>query len=415
MPHTPPSSEVKDTEFVALMALLMSLLALSIDAILPALFQIGSSLGVDPDSPNENQLLLSTIFIGMATGLMIYGPLSDAYGRRKIIYLGVAIFICGTVISLVSTSFSMMLIGRVIQGFGAASCRVVTVAMIRDKFEGSEMAKVMSFITMVFIIVPAVAPSIGQGILLFAGWRTIFTFILVISLICVVWLHIRLPETLPHENRRGFSFIVIADAISETIKNPVSRGYTIASGLMFGGFVGYLSSAQQILQIQYDLGDKFSIVFGGLALTIGASSYVNSKLLKKFSMDRLCLFSLIGLSLASVIFYLHSLSEQPSLIELLVYLTVAFFNFGILFGNFNTLALNPLGHIAGTATSVIASIQTLLSVVIGGLIGFFYDDSILPLVLGFMLTAIGALSISLYFNFVYKETEIKTGLVIDEY
>ena len=240
--------------------------------------------------------------------------------------------------------------------------------MIRDKFKGNEMAEIMSFITMVFIIVPAVAPSIGQGILLFAEWRAIFAFILAVSLISVIWLQMRLPETLPHEARQGFSFRVIANAISETIKNPISRGYTIASGLMFGGFIGYLSSAQQILQIQYGLGDKFSIVFGGLALAIGTSSYANSRLLKKFTMERLCLFSLVILSFASTAFYLYlrSLSGQPPLIELLLYLTVVFFNFGILFGNFNALALNPLGHIAGTATSVIASIQTLLSVVIGG-------------------------------------------------
>lgn len=387
-------------EFVAIMALLMSLLALSIDAILPALSEIGNSLGVDSSQPNRNQLLLTTIFIGMSAGLMLYGPLSDSYGRKKTIFLGVGIFIIGSLISILSTDFETMLVGRFVQGFGAAACRVVSIAMIRDKYEGAEMAKIMSLITAIFIIVPAIAPSIGQGILLFAPWKAIFIFMLLVAIVSVVWLYFRQPETLKKESKINFSFQKIARSITETIKNPISFGYTLAAGLIFGSFVGYLSTAQQILQVQYALGDKFSIVFGGLAIAIGLSSYANSKLLKTFSMVHLCLFSLIVLSLFSVGFYGYCeiLSEQPSLVEMLVFLLIAFLNLGILFGNLNSLALEPLGHIAGTATSVVSSIQTFLSVIVGGVVGFFYDSSVTPLILGFMLTSLASLFIVVGLN-----------------
>lgn len=412
MQHTNRPSTLTRIEFVAIMALLMSLLALSIDTIMPALTQIGNGLGVDPRNPNDNQTLLSTIFLGMSLGLIFYGPLSDSYGRKKIIYLGIGIFICGTVICLVSTNFTLMLVGPVIQGFGGASCRVVSIAMIRDRFEGVEMAKIMSLITMIFIIVPAIAPSIGQVILLFAGWKMIFTFGLVVSLISVTWMHTRLPETLVAQDRKDFSFTVIKNAAKETVKAPASCGYTIASGLMFGSFVGYLSSAQQILQLQYSLGDKFSIVFGGLAIVIGVASFVNTRLLRIFNMERLCLFALTSSSVISIVFYLYmsSLSEQPPLIALLLYFAAIFFHNGLLVGNLSAMALSPLGHIAGTATSVISAIQTLISVLIGSLIGYFYNNSIAPLVLGVLLTRVAALLISLFITHQKKrqETQVET-------
>jgi DHA1 family bicyclomycin/chloramphenicol resistance-like MFS transporter len=393
-------SKEKNLEFVAVMALLMSIVALSIDSILPALSTISGSFGVAADNLNETQLLLTTMFLGMAFGLMIYGPLSDTFGRKKIIYLGVSIFALGTIISLLAENYNMMLLGRTIQGFGAASCRVISIAMIRDRFEGNEMGKVMSLITTIFIIVPAIAPSIGQGILLFSHWRSIFIFLLIISIISVIWLHIRQPETLSVENRRSFSLKSTGNAIKETINNPISRTYTIASGLIFGGFVGYLNSAQQILQSQYHLGNTFSLVFGGLALVIGIASYFNAKLLNKFGMERLCIYSLFSFSFVSLAFclYVHYSSEQVSLTTLVIYLAFVFFNLGLLIGNFNTLALKPLGHIAGTAVSVISSIQTLLSVVIGSVIGLLYDNSILPLIVGFTFTSLGALIMTLYYD-----------------
>jgi len=381
----PPKSAIGPTEFITLMAMLMSLMALAIDAMLPALDLIGLSLGVE--NPNDNQLIISSLFLGMAMGLMLYGPISDSYGRKITLYLGVSIFLIGDVISILSDDFSLMIIGRLCQGFGAAACRVITIAMIRDRFDGPKMAKVMSLIMMVFIMVPVLAPSVGQVILLFASWRAIFLLLLAFALISVIWLHLRQPETLAIEKRLPFSLSVIGKGISETLKHPQSRTYTIAAGVMFGAFIGYLSSAQQILQIQYQLGSTFSLYFGFLALAIGMASFANSKLVMIFSMEKLCVIALSLISLLSLLFYVYAnhYNGQPPLVALMSYLSLTFFCLGILFGNFNTLALHPLGHIAGVATSVISTLQTLLSVAVGYVVGQAYDGGVLPLVGGFLI------------------------------
>ena len=381
----PPKPSIGPTEFIILMATLMSLMALAIDAMLPALDLIGLSLGVE--DPNDNQLIISSLFLGMAMGLMLYGPISDSYGRKVTLYLGVSIFLIGDVISILSDDFSLMIIGRLCQGFGAAACRVITIAMIRDRFDGPKMAKVMSLIMMVFIMVPVLAPSVGQVILLFASWRAIFFLLLAFALIGVIWLHLRQPETLAIEKRLPFSLSVIGQGISETLKHPQSRTYTIAAGIMFGAFIGYLSSAQQILQIQYQLGSTFSLYFGFLALAIGMASFANSKLVMIFSMEKLCIIALTLISLLSLLFYFYAshYNGQPPLVALMSYLSLTFFCLGILFGNFNTLALHPLGHIAGVATSVISTLQTLLSVMVGYVVGQAYDGGVLPLVGGFLI------------------------------
>ena len=201
-------------------------------------------------------------------GLIFFGPLSDSYGRKPAIYLGISVFLIGCLASIYSTSFEVMIFGRLLQGLGAASCRIITLAMIRDRFDGNTMAKTMSLIMIIFILVPALAPSIGQLIMFAFNWRAIFVFIFILGMLSMVWLALGQPETLAKENRLPFSVRVILNGITETMKNRISRGYTIASGLVFGAFVGYLSSTQQILQEQYQLGDKFSIAFGGLALAI---------------------------------------------------------------------------------------------------------------------------------------------------
>lgn len=400
-------------EFISLMALLMSLVALTIDAMLPALSQIGDDLQVV--NSNDIQLIVSTVFFGMALGLMLYGPISDSYGRKRAIYLGIVIFLVGSLISCLSTSFSMMLIGRIVQGFGAAACRVVTLAMIRDNFSGKEMGRIMSLIMVIFIMVPALAPSLGQLVLLVAEWRVIFWLIFMLALAGLLWLHFRQPETLSEENRIPFSLKNIMAGIRETLSQPYTRGYTVASGLMFGAFVGYLSTAQQILQVQYQLGDLFSLYFGCLALAIGCSSFVNSRLVMHFPMELLCLISLSVLCVISLVFYCYieimlepSLAldgaSQPSLVVFMLYLASVFFCFGVLFGNFNTLAVHPLGHIAGVATSVISSVQTLLSVGIGGLIGQYYNGTVQPLVLGFLVCGVTTLGITVYLHYQPSKT-----------
>lgn len=402
--------KISDREFVFLMATLMSLAALAIDAMLPALGQMATSLAVT--NANDTQLIISMIFLGMALGLMLYGPFSDSFGRKNAIYLGVAIFLAGSLVSIFATNLPVMLAGRILQGFGAASCRVITLAMIRDKFEGREMARIMSLIMIIFIMVPALAPSVGQLILFFADWRAIFALFIVVAIMGLLWLHFRQPETLPPGKRLEFSLATIRAGSLETLRHPVARGYMLASGLIFGAFVGYLSSAQQILQVQYRLGDLFSIYFGGLALAIGFASYANSKLVMKFGMERLCLVSLTVLTSTSLLFYLYAqnASGHPGFYALMGYLLVTFFGFGILFGNFNSLAVQPLGHIAGVANSVIGSVQTFLAMGFGGLIGQLYDGTVLPLVLGFLILGSASLALTIYTNRKLRSINLQNSL-----
>ena len=389
-------SPIGNVEFICLMAVLMSLVALAIDAVLPALGLIGDSLVVQ--NPNNNQYIITIFFLGMALGQMLYGPLSDSFGRKNAMYLGISIFILGCVIALVSTTFTMMLVGRVCQGFGISCCRVVTLAMIRDRFEGREMARVMSLIMVFFIMVPALAPALGQVILFYAHWRAIFLLMLIVGIVGIAGLFFRMTETLGKEKRRPFSVATITAGIAETLKNRIAHSYMVAAGIIFGAFVGYLGSAPQILQIQYKLGNSFSLYFGALAIAIGISSFFTSKFVMRFGMEMLSFFSLLVLSIISLLFYLYaqSVGGHPSLFYFMGYLTIAFFSFGVLFGGFNTLAIQPLGHIAGVATSVISSVQTLLSVALGGLIGQCYNGTVLPLVGGFLLCGLSSLAIMLY-------------------
>ena len=377
--------------FIFLMAVLMSFTAISIDAMLPALGQIGEDLGVQ--NPNDVQLIISSLFAGLAIGILFFGPFADSFGRKKAVYLGVSIFLCGCTASIFSTNFETMLVGRVLQGFGTASCRIATMCMIRDRFEGNAMARVMSFIMIIFILSPALAPSLGQVILLFANWRVIFIVMFLIGVSAVTWLAIAQEETLKPENRHPFKIKPIMQAVIETVNNRISRGYMIASGIIFGAFVGYLNSAQQILQEQYELGGAFAVVFGFLALALGIASFANSKWVYKYGMEKICHSSMLVMVGATTVFLPISLFfvGHPPLILLVIYLLVVFFCCGLLFGNFNTMAIHPLGHIAGAASSVIGCIQTLLSASLGATIGYLYDGTINPLIIGFFILGIWSL------------------------
>ena len=381
-------NRLNKNEFIALMAMLMSITALAVDAMIPALGQMSHDLEVG--NANDIQLVISSVFLGMGFGVMIYGPFADSYGRKKTIYLGVSIFLIGTLISIFAGNLYMMLIGRMIQGFGSASCRVVTMAIIRDKYEGQEMAKIMSLIMMVFIIVPAVAPLLGQGILIFAEWRAIFWFIFVFATISLFWMHFRQRETLAPENVRPFSIKTIFFGLIETITTPISMGYTIASGIIFGAFVSYLSSAQQIMVGQYNLGELFPLYFGVLAIAYGFAAYMNSKLLTKFTMQQICFVALLLQSTLSFAFLMISINSGGNLTfgVFYIYMTLNFICIGPLYGNFNSMAMQPFGHMAGLATSVISAIQTLVAVFVGGIIGQMYDGTVQPLVGGYMFCGI---------------------------
>jgi DHA1 family bicyclomycin/chloramphenicol resistance-like MFS transporter len=333
------------------------------------------------------------LFVGMGFGQIIFGPLSDSIGRKPAINIGFVVFILGCLLSINAQDFGDMMIGRFLQGLGAAGPRIVSIALVRDCYQGRAMARVMSFVMTIFILVPVIAPSIGQLIIVYSDWHSIFILFLLLAVIALVWFHFRQPETLPPEHRIRFSIRQMIRDIKSICSIPVALGYTITMGFIFGAFIGYLSSSQQIFQVQYELGNQFALYFGVLAASIGLASLANAQLVMRFGMRRLSRTAIIIIALLSAPFFLLAQHYQghPPLPMLMAYLLSVFFFMGILFGNLNALAMEPLGHIAGLGAAVIGSISTLQSVVLGVIVASAYDGTILPLVAGFAVLSIACL------------------------
>lgn len=381
------------TGFIVLMASLMSVVAISIDAILPALGYIGSDLGIT--NPNQVQYIISILFAGMAIGQLIYGPMSDAIGRKKVLYVGLAFYALGSVICYLAPNLQQMLIGRFVQGFGIASPYISTMAIIRDKYAGRDMARVMSLVMVIFILVPCIAPTLGQAIILVSSWREIFLLYIVMIACMVTYIFFKLEETLPPQNRIKFSIINLSNGFKEVLKSRHTVGYTICMGLIFGSFMGYLNSSQQIFQVQFNTGKLFTVYFGMLALLFGVSSFVNSYFVKKLGMRHICLRGTIAIIIASAIFVALHFVAEIELWMFLIYAAVVFFVFGLMFGNLNSLAMEPMGHIAGLAAAVTGFISSIISMTIGAAIGQLYDNTLLPISIGFLVA--GTISLLVMF------------------
>ena len=324
-------TKIQQRNFIILMAFFMSLMALAIDAMLPALINIKNDFGLE--NANDTQIVISTIFLGMSAGLMLYGPLSDSYGRKRPLYFGLTFFMLGSIVSLFSPNLEVMLLGRFLQGFGCAACRVISVAMIRDNFHGEQMGKIMSIVMMCFVLVPALAPSLGQLILFVGSWRYIFVFFIVLAAFGLFMLKFKQRETLDPSNVVAFSFKNIFSGIKETLSNKTSRVYMIAAGLTFGAFITYLSTVQQIFFDIYGVKEGFSLYFGALAIFIGMSSFINARYVERFGMKKLSNFSFLTLSLVSFIYLivLKLSGGQTHISVFFIYLAISFLVIGILF------------------------------------------------------------------------------------
>jgi DHA1 family bicyclomycin/chloramphenicol resistance-like MFS transporter len=381
-------------EFVALMALMTSLVALSIDAVLPALAQIGADLEIT--DPRQTHLIVSLFFAGMAFGQLYYGPLSDSKGRRYAIISGLIVFAIGSLVCIYAESLEVMLIGRVIQAFGVSGPRIATLAVIRDKYDGEAMARVMSFIMMVFILVPMLAPSFGQAILFWFSWQYIFSSFLIFGLLTGLWFFIRQPETLPKEKRLPFSWSQLWVSSKYILTNKLVMFYTISSGIIFGAFLAYISSSQTLFQDIYDTGDLFPLYFALLAFSIGFASFINGHLVMRLGMRTLCTWAMIGwlifTGLLTALCFVYD--GIPPLGQLISVLFCAFFCIGIMFGNINAMAMQPLGDMAGLGAAIIGSLGSIISVPTAVLVGSFIDDTVTPVAIGFL--GFGALSFVLY-------------------
>ncbi len=342
----------RPAEFIALVALLTAMVAMSIDTMLPAIGHMATELGAT--HANDRQLIVLGFFFGLMFGTLIFGPISDSIGRKPTIYVGLGLFVAGCFLCAVSTSFPMLIAARMLQGFGAASPRVCSIAMVRDGARGAAMARIMSFVMSVFMLVPILAPSIGQLVLFVTSWRVIFLGFIAMAVMAGLWLALRQEETLPAADRIPFSARKLAGGATEVIRNPVSLGNTVAVGFIFAAFNTYLGTSQQIFAEQYGQGAYFALWFGGLATAIAMAMIVNGRLVMQLGMRKLAKFALYGFLTAWGVMVVATLSSagHPPLPVLAVVFFVSFFCSGMLFGNFNAMALEPMGHIAGMAAAI---------------------------------------------------------------
>ena len=368
-------------EFIFLMASLMSVVALSIDAVLPALGFMAQEFNV---GGSEVQLVITSLFAGFAIGQLIYGPVSDRVGRLPGIYVGFGFFILGCILAMSAQSIEMMLIGRFLQGIGASGPRIMVSALARDCFSGRAMARIMSLSGAVFMIVPICAPMLGQVLLWFGPWQYIFAMYIILAVLLCIWTWLRLDETLPHEKRRSIHPKVLWEAFVLVLSNRVAAGYTLVSGLVFGGFLGYLSSSQWLFQNIYDVGDAFPLYFGALVFPNLISSYLNAKLVMRWGMFRLVQLTNLLVFTGSLGLYMYAQFYHgvPPLMHTMAFLFVIFSGIGFQFGNLNALAMEPLGQVAGMGASVVGAGSMFISIPIGGLIGMSVDTDIFPVALG---------------------------------
>jgi DHA1 family bicyclomycin/chloramphenicol resistance-like MFS transporter len=380
-------------EFILLVALLNAMVAMSIDTMLPAVGTIAQELGAT-DS-NSRQFIITVFFAGMTLGTLIYGPWSDSIGRKPAIGVGLCFYALGSLICLISTSFEMMLIGRFIQGFGASSPRIVSIAMVRDGQGGAAMARVMSFVMMVFMLVPMLAPSIGQLVLLVASWRFIFVGLLAFGVIAGLWLWLRQAETLPRERRSPLSVVALMTAAGQVLRHPVAMGYTLAVGAVFGSFIVFLGTSQQTFAEQYGQGGYFALWFALFAGGMALSMLVNARLVMRYGMRLISKLALRTFLVLSVLFLGISIAfgGHPPLALLAIFLFVTFFCNGLLFGNYNAIAMEPMGRIAGMAASISGALSSLIAIMTGGFIGQLYDGTVIPLIAGF--TGLGLVTFAL--------------------
>lgn len=383
--HSAPLHPLSEKEFIALFATIMSLTALSMDAVLPAFRDMAQALALT--DVNQIQWVVSALIAGMVFGELVFGPVSDVIGRKNSILTGVAIYLIGSLIAMNAHTLDSLLLGRFVQGLGVAAPKTVSRALVRDLYQGRAMARIMSYIMVVFILVPMLAPSFGQLVLLVGDWRWIFAALMLQGVIASIWLILRQPETLAPENRHRFDIKRLVGEARFIVRHREVMCYTSMSGLTFAGLMLYLGMSQSIFQELYHTGDAFPLYFAMLAGGAGIASFTNGRLVMRLGMSRLVWVAL-SLKLTAATTMLLSawlLGGVPPLWLFMSLGGLIFFSMGLLFGNMNALAMEPLGHMAGLGSSLIASLSSLIAVVLSVLVGTFYNSTVVPLAAGYVI------------------------------
>lgn len=376
-------------EFIALAAAMMALNALAIDIMLPALQQIGGHLGIADE--NARQFVITAYVAGFGVTQLIFGPLSDRFGRRTPLLIGMAIYVIAAFACAFAPTFGILLALRFIQGLGAAATRVIAVSIVRDTFGGRAMAEVMSLIFMVFMVIPVIAPGAGQVLLLAFDWPAIFVFMGIIGFVFTFWTWARLPETLKDEYRRPLRASVILDGFRIVATNRMSVCYTIAMTVIFGALFGFINSAQQVYIGIYDVGTMFPVYFAVVAGLMAFSSFANSRLVGRFGMRKMAHGALMGFILLTGAAFVLAMMGPVPLWAFTGLFALAMMTFSWIGANFNSLAMEPLGHVAGTASSVQGFFQTVGGGLVGAAIGQAFNGTIVPLAAGYFFSGLLAL------------------------
>jgi DHA1 family bicyclomycin/chloramphenicol resistance-like MFS transporter len=380
-------------ETVAMLAALMALNSFAIDAMIPALPEIGAQLRVAHS--NDTQLVVIAYFLGFGSTQLLWGPLADRFGRRPILAAGVTLYALFAIVCALAANFPLLISARLFQGASAAVTRVLVVAMVRDLFEGEAMARVMSLTFMVFMVMPVLAPSIGQAILLVAPWRAIFVVLAAYAMVMLGWSMLRLPETLHHEYRRSLAWRDIAAAARTTVREPQSRGYTVALTLVSGCLVAYIASVQQIVAGAFGEPSAIGFVFAAIAAPMALASWANSKMVGTFGLRRVGHSGIAGLALVTLTHALIGWSGSESLALFVTFQGLAFVCFAFSSANLSTLAMEHMASIAGTASSVQGVVGTVGGAIIGFTIGRAFDGTAQPFLWGMAACSVGAFAVIL--------------------
>lgn len=392
-----PKLPISRTEFIALCAMMFATIAFSIDAMLPALPEIGRELS--PNNLNRAQLIITSFVLGMGIGTLFAGPLADAFGRKPVLIAGALLYSACAFLGWQSDSLELVLAARLFQGIGAAGPRVVTLAIIRDLVSGREMARIVSFVMMVFTLVPAIAPTLGAGIIALSDWRGIFLAFIAFSMVSILWLGLRLPEPLAREDRRPLRLALLWSGLLEMLRLPVVRASVIIQCFSFAVLFATISSVQQVYDITFGRGDEFPYWFGAIALISGSASFLNARLVMRLGMRYIVTLALgtqIGLSAMMILLDLWVPVGPLLFAAFLVWNTSIFFQVGLSLGNLNAMAMEPLGHMAGTAASVMGAIATIFGAALAVPVGLAFDGTPLPLAMGVCAFSIAGFTVILW-------------------
>ena len=391
---TTPHPGLSFRGFVALIAMLMAVNALGIDSMLPALPAMGDALGIP--HPNDRQWVISAYLLGFGVATLIYGPLADRFGRRPILIIPLLLYVVTSLFAAFAGDFTEIILARALQGVAAASTRVLATSIVRDCYQGRQMARVMSLTFIVFMIVPILAPSLGQLLLFVGPWRLIFVALAVFALTVALWAWAKLPETLAPENRRPLSVGPILAAARVVVSNRQAMGYTLASALVFGALFGFITSVQQIFTDVFGEPDIFPLAFAGIAGSMAVGSYFNSRIVERIGVRRVSHIALCGFILINAVHLLVVLSGAETIWTFALLQALTMGSFALAGSNFGSLAMAPVGHIAGTASSIQGFTTTVLGALLGLWIGQSFNGSTIPMTLGFLLLGIASFLVVLW-------------------